>query len=159
MALNQAWIFQSLRINLARNIGLGFRGSRMRLVSIVLASVLVAGTVGVAAWEGFHLMRTRDIPFAGGIVGILFDFLFLSLFVMLFFSSGIIVYGSLFSSHETAFLLSTPARADHVFAYKFQTAMAFSSWAFLLLGGPILVAYGMVYAVSWHFFALLPLVL
>jgi ABC-2 type transport system permease protein len=131
----------------------------VRLVSIALASLIVAGTVGAAGWEGFHLLQSRDIPFAGGIIGILFDFLFLSLFVMLFFSTGIIVYGSLFSSPETAFLLSTPARADHIFAFKFQTAIAFSSWAFLLLGGPILIAYGVVYTRSWHFFAALPVLL
>jgi ABC-2 type transport system permease protein len=156
---SQAWIFQSLRYRLARNVGIAFRGSRVRLVSIALASLIVAGTVGAASWEGFHLLQSRDIPFAGGIIGILFDFLFLSLFVMLFFSTGIIVYGSLFSSPETTFLLSTPARADHIFAYKFQTAMAFSSWAFLLLGGPILIAYGIVYTRSWHFFAALPVLL
>ncbi len=136
-----------------------FGGSRIKLVSIALCSIIVFGTVGAASWEGFHLMAAREIPFAGGIIGVLFDFLFLSLSVMLFFSSGIIVYGSLFGSPETAFLLSTPVRADYVFAYKFQTAMAFSSWAFLLLGCPILFAYGIVYAVSWHFFALLPFLL
>src|SRR5262249_36494162 len=134
-------------------------GSRVRLVSITLASIVVAGTVGAASWEGFHLLQSRDVPFAGGIIGILFDFLFLSLFVMLFFSTAIIVYGSLFSSPETACLLATPARADHIYAYKFQTAIAFSSWAFLLLGAPILIAYGVVYPRSWHFFAALPVLL
>lgn len=153
---NQAWIFQRLRFRLLRNSGGQARGSRMRLLSITLASLFVAGTVAVISWEGFRLMAARDIPYAGSIIGLLFDFLFLSLFVMLFFSSGIIIYGSLFSSPETAFLLSTPARADHVYAFKFQTAMAFSSWGFLLLGCPILVSYGVVYAVSWHFFVLLP---
>jgi ABC-2 type transport system permease protein len=157
--MGQAWHFQRLRLRLARNSGLAYGGSHMRLFSIVLVSVLVAATVAAGGWEAFHLMADKKIPFAGGIIGILFDFLFLALFVMLFFSTGIIVYGSLFSSPETAFLLSTPARADHVFAYKFQTALAFSSWAFLLLGLPVLFAYGVVYAVSWHFFALLPVML
>src|SRR5262245_16146069 len=153
----QAWIFHRLRWTLMANARKQlFGGSRIELVSIALCSIIVFGTVGAASWEGFHLMATRDIPATGGIVGVLFDFLFLSLSVMLFFSSGIIIYGSLFGSPETAFLLSTPVRSDYVFAYKFQTAMAFSSWAFLLLGCPILFAYGIVYAVSWHFFALLP---
>ncbi len=156
--VNQAWLFQRLRAQLMRNTGRHLHGSH-RFVAIVLASLLVAGTVAAGSWKAFALMDERQIPFAGSIIGILFDFLFISLFVMLFFSSGIIVYGSMFSSPETTFLLSTPARADHVFAYKFQTAMAFSSWAFLLLGCPILFAYGIVYAVSWHFFALLPVLL
>ncbi len=159
MTRSQPRIFQELRWQLIRNTGLRFQGSRFRLVSIVVASSLVSGTVTLASWYGFRLMASRDIPFAGGIIGILFDFLFLSLFLMLFFSTGIIVYGSLFSSAETTFLLTTPARADHIFAYKFQSALAFSSWAFLLLGAPILLAYGAVYAVSWTFFVLLPLLL
>lgn len=158
--MTQGWIFHRLRLTLMRNAGAQlFGGSRIKLVSIFLCSVIVAGTVGAAGWEGFHLLADRQIPFAGGIIGILFDFLFLSLSVMLFFSSGIIVYSSLFSSAETSFLLSTPVRADYVFAYKFQTALSFSSWAFLLLGCPILFAYGIVYAVSWHFFVLLPFLL
>ena len=86
----------------------------------------------------------------------LFDFLFLALAVLLIFSGGIILYSSLFASPETAFLLGTPARADQVFAYKFQAAVAFSSWAFLLLGLPILIAYGLVFGVPWCYYALLP---
>ncbi len=120
---------------------------------------MVAIAVFVAGWIGFSMLHQQRIPFAGQIVGLLFDFLFLTLGTMLFFSTGIILYGSLFSSGETAFLLSTPARADRIFAYKFQTAVGFSSWAFLLLGLPVLFAYGIVYAVSWPFFLVLPVFL
>jgi ABC-2 type transport system permease protein len=156
----QSWLFQRLRWRLLNNSSRQLFGkSRIRLISIVLCSLMVAGAVGGASWEGFNLMAINRIPFAGGIIGILFDFLFLSLSVMLFFSGGIIIYGSLFSSPETAFLLSMPARADRIFAYKFQTATAFSSWAFVLLGCPILFAYGLVYSVSWHFYVILPVVL
>ena len=160
LATNQPWIFQRLRWRQARNsTSQLFGNSRIRLISIFLVSLLVAAFVGAGSWEGFRILDNQHVPFAGLVVALLFDFLFLSLMLMLFFSTGIIVYTSLFQSAETAFLLSTPARADHVFAYKFQTAIAFSSWAFLLLGCPILVAYGVVYAVSWHFFVLLPVFL
>ncbi len=109
--MTQGWIFQRLRFTLMQNSFTQlFGGSRIKLVSIFLCSVIVAGAVGAASWEGFHLMADRQIPFAGGIIGILFDFLFLSLSVMLFFSSGIIVYSGLFHSPETNFLLSMPAR-------------------------------------------------
>src|SRR5207248_95074 len=74
------------------------------------------------------------------------------------FSCGLILYGSLFSSAEAAFLLSQPLDDDQVFAYKFQGAVAFSSWAFLLLGGPVLIAYGIVCHAPWSFYVLfLPL--
>ncbi len=76
---------------------------------------------------------------------------------MLVFSTGLILYSSLFKSAEAAFLLSTPARSDQVFSHKYRGAIGFSSWGFLLLGTPVLIAYGVVYKVSWLFFALLPL--
>src|SRR5262249_45819613 len=34
---------------------------------------------------------------------------------------------------------------------------AFSSWAFVLLGSPILIAFGLAYTAPWYFYALLPL--
>src|SRR5438067_2469709 len=132
-AVNYPWVFQRLRVALLRNVGLRAGGnSRIRIISIAMSSLLVAGFVGGLSWFGFHELSARQIPLAGAIVGLLFDFLFLSLSVMLFFSTGIIVYSSLFHSPETTFLLGTPARADYVFAHKFQMAIGFSSWAFIL---------------------------
>src|SRR5205085_8102353 len=69
----------------------------------------------------------------------------------------LILYSSLFGSPEAAFLLCKPAAADQIFAYKYQGALAFSSWAFVLLGSPILLAYGLVAQVPWYFYVLLPL--
>jgi ABC-2 type transport system permease protein len=48
--------------------------------------------------------------------------------------------------------LSNPVPADQVFAYKFQGAVGFSSWAFLLLGGPVLIAFGIICHSPWHFY-------
>ncbi len=61
---------------------------------------------------------------------------------MLFFSTGILSYTGLFQSREAAYLLTTPATTDRIFAYKFLEAMGFSSWGFVLLGSPMMVAYG-----------------
>ncbi len=49
---------------------------------------------------------------------------------------------ALFHSREGAFLLSTPATTDRIFAYKFAEAVAISSWGFFLLGSPLMAAYG-----------------
>jgi ABC-2 type transport system permease protein len=152
------WLFQQLRWNLLRNAArVVMNGSPVRLVTIVLCSALVWVTVFGISGLGFLFLEERQIPFVGALVGLMFDFLFLSLSVMLIFSGGIILYSSLFGSPETAFLLSTPARADQVFAYKYQGALGFSSWAFLLLGSPVLIAYGIASGVPWYFYALLPL--
>ena len=98
-AVPYARLFQRLRFTLLRNMGLRAGGySRIRLISIALSSLLVGGFVGGISWFGFHELNARDIPLAGAIIGLLFDFLFLSLSFMLFFSTGIIVYSALFHS-------------------------------------------------------------
>src|SRR5579871_1617339 len=157
--INQALLFQHLRLRLLRNSWRVMVGqSSMRPLTILLCSVVVWMFVFAISWGGFLFLQLEvGVPITGEIVGLLLDVLFLSLAVLLIFSSGLILYGSLFTSAETAFLLSRPVAADQVFAYKFQGAVAFSSWAFLLLGGPILIAYGLACAAPWYFYVLLPL--
>ena len=157
--VNQPLLFQKLRWHLLLNSWRVLVGqSSMRPLTILLCSLVVWVFVFAISWAGFTFLQTEvGVPLEGGIVGVLFDLLFLSLAVLLIFSSGLILYGSLFASAETTFLLAKPVAADQVFAYKFQGAVAFSSWAFLLLGGPILIAYGLVCDAPWYFYALLPL--
>ncbi|HEY7311531.1 MAG TPA: hypothetical protein VH643_19365, partial [Gemmataceae bacterium] len=157
--MNQTFLFQGLRWRLMRNSWRVMLGqSSMRPLTILLCSVLVWAFVFSISWGGFTFLDTEvRVPLKGGIVGILLDLLFLSLAVLLIFSSGLILYGSLFASAETSFLLSKPVAADQVFAYKFQGAVLFSSWAFLLLGAPILLAYGLACDAPWYFYVLLPL--
>jgi ABC-2 type transport system permease protein len=131
--------------------------SPVRLLTILICSALVWIGVYAASAYGFYELSENRIPLAGGIVGMLFDLLFAALAIMLIFSTGIILYSSLFTAPESGFLLSTPAAADQVFAYKYLGALTFSSYAFILLGSPILLAYGWVYGVPWIFYALLPL--
>jgi ABC-2 type transport system permease protein len=158
VAPNQAAIFQYLRLRLFRNtVATVLRDSPLRLATILFSSVLVWCGVFGASSLGFHHLLTQKIPFAGGILGTMFDMLFLALGVMLIFSTSIILYSSLFSAPEAKFLLSTPAAADQVFAYRFHGAVAFSSYAFVLLGSPILLGYGLVYSVPWYFYVMLPL--
>jgi ABC-2 type transport system permease protein len=157
--MNQALLFQGLRVRLLRNSWRALvQQSSMRPLTILLCSVIVWTFVFVISWGGFLFLHAEiGVPLTGEIIGLLLDLLFLSLAVLLVFSSGLILYASLFTSPETAFLLSSPVAADQVFAYKFQGAVAFSSWAFLLLGAPILIAYGLVCEAAWYFYVLLPL--
>jgi ABC-2 type transport system permease protein len=93
-------------------------------------------------------------------VRFIFHMFFASLNVMLVFSAAIIVYGGLFASPETRFLLSQPVRAERIVLYKFQEAVLFSSWGFFLLASPLAIAYGMVADAMWYYYALaLPLIL
>jgi ABC-2 type transport system permease protein len=153
-------LFARLRRRVLRNtVRVLLEQSSLRLVTIVLTSAVIWAFVFAVSWSGFHyiVQPPQRVPAFGSIVGVLFDMLFAALGVMLVFSTGLILYSSLFNSAEAAFLLCTPARADQVFGYKYRGALGFSSWGFLLLGTPALLAYGGVYHVSWLFYALLPL--
>jgi ABC-2 type transport system permease protein len=167
--LRSPWLFQRLRWRLFVNSGRAMvEASGLRLFVILICSTVVAGCVFGVCDVGFTFLRDKRLLDTGEVPEMLFDLLFFALFMMLVFSTGLILYGSLFSSAETGFLMSMPARADQVFAYKYQGAIAFSSWAFVLLGCPMLVAYGLVglpgehagepaLLAPWYFYALLPL--
>ena len=117
--------------------------SRLRLATIVLCSGIFWTGLFVLFFEGFRFLR-EQIKVTGEIVEYLFGLFFLSLLVMLLVSTAIILYAALFRSREAGFLLATPAPTDRIFAHKFAEAMAFSSWGFLLLGSPMMVAYGII---------------
>ena len=160
VADDQAAVFRRLRLRLARNsLVTAWQSGKVKLVSMLGTSALVAAFVFGLSWYGIDQMFQFKVPAKGMIVGGLFDLMFFTLGGMLVFSTGIILYASLFTAPEARFLLCSPARADRVFAAKFQAAVAFSSWAFLILGVPILVAYGIVAGVPWYFYPLLPLYL
>lgn len=86
------------------------------------------------------------------LIAAMFYIFFFALTVMLIFSNGIIGYTSFFRSRETGFLLASPARPESVFLYKFGESLAFSSWAFLFLGTPLMAAYGHLFEAPWHFY-------
>jgi ABC-2 type transport system permease protein len=154
---DQAAVFRRLRYRLVRNgLRVALESGKIRFFTMLGTSAFVAAFVFALGLYGFNELFQYRIPVKGLIVGGLFDLMFFTLGVMLVFSTGIILYASLFTSPESRYLLTTPARADRIFAAKFQAAVAFSSWAFLILGLPILVAYGIVAGVPWYYYPLLP---
>ena len=95
----------------------------MRPLTVVLITLLIWGLVFAGSLDGFRFLRDGfHVPLRGEILGILLDLLFLTLGMLLVFTGGLILYGSLFTAPETAFLLSTPLPDDQVFAHKFQGA-------------------------------------
>jgi ABC-2 type transport system permease protein len=156
-AAYQPAVFRRLRYRLARNgLRVALEAGRVRFFSIIVSTLIVSGFAFGFSLYLFGQLATNNIPFKGAIVGSLFDLLFFTLGGMLVFSTGVILYASLYTSPEARFLLSTPARADHVFATRFQGAVGFSSWAFVALGVPIFLAYGVTAGVPWWFYPVLP---
>jgi ABC-2 type transport system permease protein len=158
--VSQPLLFQWLRWRLFRNnLTVLLRASPVRLITIVLCSALIWAALFILGLFVFTFLKVElKVPLDLHILGTVFNILFVVMTVLLVFSTGIILYSSLFASEETDFLLATPAASDQVFAFKFQGAIAFSSWAFILLGSPPLIAYGLILdGTPWYYFAVVPL--
>jgi ABC-2 type transport system permease protein len=156
-------IFWRLRMQMARS------HLRYLLHSARLRTALVAG-LSLFFWFGLFALFYRGFDFVIRYVEspgsryhadtmlFVFPLFFLSLQVMLVFSSGIILYGGLYPSRETAYLMTLPVRDERLVYYRFQEALLFSSWGFFLLASPMLLAYGLVANAPWYYYAyLLPL--
>jgi ABC-2 type transport system permease protein len=128
-------------------------GSRLRLAMILFCSLIFWLGLFALFLGGFEFMGMNDELFRG-MFDYLFSMFFLSILVMLFFSAGIITYTGLFHSREAAYLLTTPATTDRIFAYKFAESVGLSSWGFFLLGSPLMVAYGLTVKAPLAFYAM-----
>lgn len=108
---------------------------------------------------GFELLERNQLV-SSFLVELLFGVYFSTLLMMLVFSTAIILYAGLFDSDETRLLLVRPIPADFVFGLKFQESLFFSSWGFVLLGSPMLVAYGVTVSapIAFYFLAAIYLV-
>ena len=101
--------FNRLRGRLVRNHARTLLSvSRLRLLTIVCCSgVFWTGLFGLF-FEGFRFLDSY-VETTNEIVEYVFSMFFLSLLIMLIFSTAIILYAGLFQSREAAFLLTTPA--------------------------------------------------
>lgn len=160
---DEARLFWRLRRRVLHNlISRSLQGQRLRLGLGIGLALLLWGGLFLLFAEGFQFLRQTidDRAIHDQTVRAVYNVFFYSLFVMLFLSAGIVLYGSLFRSAEVQFLLTTPVRSSRIFEHKFQEATFFTSWAFLLLGSPLLLAYGIVHAAPWTYYLLcLPLML
>lgn len=152
-------VFWRLRAAMVRNtLQQALSESRFRVLLVALLTAIFWWGLFVVASEGFHFLlgAIPQEPTRQEIVRAMFSVFFVSLLVMLLFSSGIILFGLLYRSRETGFLLTLPARDERIFFHRYVEALAFSSWGFVLLGTPVLIAYGTVNDAPWLYYALIP---
>ncbi len=135
--ISQAWFRISVVLTLS-----GLLWAGLYWLSVDVFQFLQAGFLNPSAYAEF--------------VRVFLSFFYAVLMVLLIISSGILMYGSLFRSPEVAFLLAHPIRTERVFLHKFQETILLSSWGFLLLGSPMLLAYGVVGGAPWYYFLMLP---
>jgi len=151
--------FQYLQRRLAFNLTRSaIAESRLRLAIIVFCSIFFWATLFTFFRQAFTFLSKFDL-FAESLLDYAFSMYFLSIAGMLTFSTGIIGYNSLFLARESEFLLTLPAPSDRVFAARFREAMLFSCWGFILIGTPLLVAYGLSEQAGALYYALILLFL
>jgi ABC-2 type transport system permease protein len=135
-----------------------------RLLAVRRQSRLLTGIISffvigylVLAFELFyHGMKfIAKFPGLGAVLTerLLFT-LFAFLFALLLLSNLVIAYTNLFRNRETTFLLTLPVSTQTIFNWKFIETTILASWAFLFLIAPLLVAFGLVRDVAWHFYPL-----
>jgi len=131
--------------------------ARLRLALMVVLTVTLWVGLFLLFSDGVRLLHTvifdryiRDQTEAA-----IFGALFATVMLMLVFSAAIILYSFLFRSREASLLLVLPVRPERIFLHKFQEAVLLSSWGFVLLGSPLLLAYGVVARAPWYFYVLL----
>ena len=140
-----------------------------RLLAVRQQSSLLTGIIAffvagylVLAFELFyHGMKfVANFPGLGALLTerLLYT-LFAFLFALLLLSNLIIAYTNLFRNRETAFLLTLPVSTQTIFRWKFIESVILASWAFLFLIAPLLVAFGLVRDVPWHFYPLTALLI
>ncbi len=133
-----------------------FSRARLRFSLVVGLSAFLWAVLFLLFLEGFvFLKNTVPSDLHDETVRVVFGIFFATMMVMLTISSGIILYSSLFKAPDIALLLTLPVRVQRIFLHKFQEAILFSSWAFILLGSPMLLAYGIVAEAPSYYFVLL----
>lgn len=134
--------------------------ARLRTSLVVGLSAFFWGGLFALFYSGFEFVVLNVGPpgatYHAQTVQFVFTLFFISLQVMLTFSAGIILYGGLYASDETKYLLTLPVRDSRLVFYRFQEALFFSSWGFFLLASPMMVSYGLVVSAPWYYYFYLP---
>jgi ABC-2 type transport system permease protein len=159
---DEARVFRQLRGMALRNTFRdALRRARLRFVLVVVLTVVFWWLLFVVSSAGLDFLNTSvsHDGTRGDVIRAVFGVFFASLTIMLVVSTAIVLYGALFRSRETEFLMTTPARTERVFLLKLQESILFSSWGFVLLCSPLLIAYGLSVVAPWYYYVLvLPMV-
>lgn len=154
----EAQVFQKIRLRMMwTTLRQVLAESRFRAVVVTCVSLIFWVGLFVLFAEGFLFLRTAldNAALRVQTVQAVYNVFFLALTAMLTLSAAIIAYGNLFRGEEIAFLMTLPARAERIVLHKFQEGVLFSCWGFLLLGTPMLLAYGITADSPWYYYALI----
>jgi ABC-2 type transport system permease protein len=122
-----------------------------------ISSFIVLFWVGALALMYKGLWFFNKFPIVGpALVDEAIYLFFAALFIMLTLSSIIVCYVTYYNSPEVNYLFSKPVHGTVIFMYRFFQSVLYSSWAFLFLGVPFLLSYGLVKHVPFWFYLSIP---
>jgi ABC-2 type transport system permease protein len=129
------------------------REAPLRTLAVLVLLALIWVALYFLFTAIFRHLRTWDL------VGMVADnyiyiHFFLVLGVMLAFSNAILTFGALYGRGEAGHLLAMPVRARHVVYLKWFEGVLLSSWSFLLLGVPLMLAVAATTSVKWYYYPL-----
>jgi ABC-2 type transport system permease protein len=127
------------------------RTNKLKFIIISFSAIVLWVSIFVFFYRSFVFVNTfQEI---GEIIRVYtIALFFFALGMMLIISNAIINYSSFFHSQETDYLISLPLSPSEIFFYKMTESLLFSSWAFLFLASPFLVAFGINRSAGWLYY-------
>lgn len=133
-----------LKVTLLKN---GFlkllKKSRLELaVLVVFLAGTAAGLYALFSWS-LRFFHSQE-PFGPVLIDETFYLFTFALMLMLFISSAVAAYSSLFRSGEVTFLIPLPLPWSRIFYMKLAEILWLSSWSMILVALPFIAAYGQI---------------
>jgi ABC-2 type transport system permease protein len=113
----------------------------------LIMALFFAGSLYFFYYMFNYLAGLKDIGYL--LIDKILSIGFLAIFIMLVISNIITAISTLYRSEETVFYFATPVSHLKVFAVRFFDNVMYSTWGVLLLGIPIIIAYGLVRDFQW----------
>ncbi len=140
-------------------LGRAFASSAPRVLSMLGLTVLLVVGLHVLFRKAFAFLNAIDVLGPVLLVRLLSLFFF-TLFAMLVMSNVLVAFQTLYRSKEAAFWCRAPLSPESILLARSPEMATISSWAFLVLGTPLLLAYGLGTSAGPFFYVvLLPLLL
>jgi ABC-2 type transport system permease protein len=117
---------------------------KVTFILIILTSLLVIAYF--IFYKGLQILD--NLPLGEVITKNILSLLFLVIFIMLLFSNLIISFSTLYSQRELSLLKVLPIPILKIFFYLLGDTLFLSSWAFVILSLPLILAYGRFYSAN-----------
>ncbi|MDP3981665.1 MAG: hypothetical protein Q8Q33_09655 [Chlamydiota bacterium] len=117
---------------------------RVQMREILIAAFFGGYIIGGFLFFYWVFLYIRSFPVIGDLLlDQIWSFFFFILFMMLVFSNSIVAFSVFYRSGEVSFLFRHPLHPSFIYMKQFFECAAISSWAFLFLSIPLLLAYGL----------------